>query len=425
MNRQDVTKILAYHPSCSSQQFVSFNIILDNIIVKFYYKMNIKNSLVRCIASGKPIRPVSPGIWSYLAYSGRYAIFILLYGLSLVYRGLVTFRLKLYQQQILHQTALPCPVISIGNITTGGTGKTPLTIFVARILRQHGKRVVILSRGYRRKSDSKESKQREGLMVTPDADVRVVGDEPLLIASQLERGHHSALPEIPVIVGRRRSQTGRMALERFHPDVLLLDDGFQHVQLARACDIVLIDATNPFGGGYLLPAGLLREPLTHLRRAHVFVITRSNEVADLTPIREQLRKFNPDAPIFMGSLVCDGFRRAETGGAIPCEDLCGARVLSVSGLGNPASFQRLLETLGLHVAATLTFPDHHWYTPADIEVICQTFRTQQLEAVITTEKDEAKLLLHAQQLNVPLYTVPITMRVQPEREFTTFLLRKV
>jgi tetraacyldisaccharide 4'-kinase len=317
-------------------------------------------------------------------------------------------------------------VISIGNITTGGTGKTPMVIRIAQILRQQGKRVVILSRGYRRYGSTGIENAASAGIVDVLSDVQQVGDEPLLITRKLHLSPDAPVgrgcvpaesPDITVIVGRKRSLSGQFAVKQFQPDVILLDDGLQHVQLERACDIVLIDATNPFGGGYLLPAGLLREPLRNLARAHAFVITRSDEIADVEPLRQQLQALNPQAPIFTAQHRFDGIRNATTGESVELTTLKYQRLLAVSGLGNPASFHWLLNEIGLARGYTLDFPDHHWYSEQDIDAINRTLQEHKLAAIITTEKDEVKLLPHADRLNAPVYTVTISMHVEPQEEF--------
>lgn len=339
------------------------------------------------------------------------------------------FRLFLYQQEILKKETLPCPVISIGNITTGGTGKTPTVITVADMLRKQGKRVVILSRGYRRNTEE------ANVIVLPDSDVRSAGDEPLLIAQKLHAVNEMNLPDIPVIVGSKRAISGRMAMRRFQPDVMLLDDGFQHVQLARTFDIVLIDATNPFGGGSMLPAGFLREPLVNLARADAFIITRSDEVEDVTFIEQQLRKYNRNAPIFRGvhaferiaevkTVHNSGFQETADDSPHPlfpeirCSD---KRLLAVSGLANPQSFLRLLDSIGLPIVEHLDFPDHHWYTQQDAETISQLITQYGIEAIITTEKDQTKLS-NVCSFDIPVYAVGIRMNIHPKPQFIHSLL---
>ena len=197
------------------------------------------------IHHGKPPIPSEKTAAALFAFGGKMALFALLTALSAGYAGLVRLRVMAYRRGWLKQAALPRPVISVGNITAGGTGKTPTVIEIARILGQAGRRVAILTRGYRRAGDAPH------VIVTPDFSASAVGDEPLLLAK--------SLPQARVIVGRNRAESGRIALERFQPDVFVLDDGMQHLRLRRDCDLVLIDATQPFGGGRVLP-GSGREP---------------------------------------------------------------------------------------------------------------------------------------------------------------------
>jgi tetraacyldisaccharide 4'-kinase len=385
--------------------------------------MNIKNFFVRIVSSGKPIFQPQSDAFTILRYIGHYALFAILYGVSLLYRVLVQLRMTCYQKGILKRYLLSCPVISIGNITTGGTGKTPTVILIAQILRQHGKRVTILSRGYRRTPGSAGVSPAH--ITDTHSDVRDVGDEALLIARKLQQKNNATLQGISVIVGSQRYLSGKFAIERFQPDVILLDDGFQHIQLQRTCDLVLIDATNPFGGDHLLPAGFLREPVENLTRAHAFVITRSDEVANISSISQRLRQINPKAPIFRGTHVYDEIRWADTGELITIEKLKDKRILGVSGLANPASFHRLLDNRGLAIVKYLDFPDHHWYTKQDTHHICQIIAEDHIDAIMTTEKDEVKLSLHSELLEVPVYVIAIKIDIQPEKEFEDLLLSLV
>jgi len=258
-----------------------------------------------------------------------------------------------------------------------------------------------------------------------NADVQDVGDEPLLIARKLQQKNNAALPDVPVIVGSKRYLSGKLAIERFQPDVILLDDGFQHIQLERTFDLVLIDATHPFGGNYVLPAGLLREPFENLVRAHAFVITRSDEIADISPICQRLTQINPEVPIFKGIHVYDEIRKVNTDESVTIEKLKDRRILGVSGLANPASFHRLLNNLDLTIVKYLDFSDHHWYTEQDVHNICRIISEHHIDAVMTTEKDEAKLLLYSDSLEVMVYIMTIKIEVQPEKEFENLLLSLV
>jgi tetraacyldisaccharide 4'-kinase len=243
------------------------------------------------------------------------------------------------------------------------------------------------------------------------------------MARKFQRGRNPALPQVGVIVGRRRALSGELALERFHSEVILLDDGFQHLQLERTLELVLIDATDPFGGEYLLPAGFLREPLKNLCRADAFLITRSDEIEDLSPIASRLRQITPHAAIFRGIHAYDEIRKIGTGEAVALEHFNHQRLLALCGLGNPTSFHRLLNTLQLQPLTHLDFPDHHRYTLKDIADIQQIIIDQQITDVITTEKDEAKLLPYLEKLKVAISIVTIRLDIQPRQQFEKFLAR--
>ena len=191
-------------------------------------------------------------------------------------------RARLYEKGVLPSKTLPCRVVSIGNLISGGTGKTPMTILVARMIRDMGYRVVVLSRGYRGRMEKTGGVVSDGRTIFKGPDD--AGDEPYLMAR--------ILTGIPVVVGQRRYEAGMMAVKRFKPDVIVLDDAFQHLRLKRDLNLVLLDSRSPFGNGHMLPRGLLREPLSALRRAHAVVYTRS-EQALTAPIRDRLRRHQP------------------------------------------------------------------------------------------------------------------------------------
>lgn len=376
--------------------------------------MNIKNIIIKIIRTGKPHIPTPFTLPDVLRYVARFAIFASLFALSFIYGGIVRLRVLAYQRRFLKSKALPRPVISVGNITTGGTGKTPTVIALARLFRQRGLRVAILTRGYQRKSTAAH------VIVTADSTADEVGDEPLFLWKSLNQREPNAV-EIPVIVGSDRYASGLIALERFQPDLFLLDDGFQHIRLRRDCDLVLIDATNPFGGGRVLPAGFLREPVNHLARASAFVITRSDEVADCAPIVATLRRLNSAAPVFFGVHAFDALHRLDENKPADISTLREKRLLAVCGLGNPASFHRLIRGCGLMLAATLDFPDHHWYAEEDIQNINAMIRQYEIDGVFTTEKDEPKLQRYTQALDAACYAMAITMNMTPTDKFEQWL----
>lgn len=275
---------------------------------------------------------------------------------------------------------LPCRVVCVGNLTVGGTGKTPCTIALAQWLRARGHAAGILLRGY----------GRHGSGLTVVADTRedrsrweAVGDEAMLLARRL--------PDVPVMVGADRFQAGQEALRRFRLDVLLLDDGFQHRQLHRDLDLVLVDATDPFGGGRLLPRGRLREPVSGLSRAQAVILSRSDQASDLPGLRRCLEQIVPGAAQVLARHRPSRLTDLAGGENRSPGCLLGRRLLAVSGIANPEGFHRTLTDLGAVPAGTLAFPDHYAYGPADIARMRRAAEEARADLIITTEKDAIRL----------------------------------
>ena len=286
---------------------------------------------------------------------------------------------------IRRRAHLPLPVISIGNLTVGGTGKTPMTQALCRALTEQGRRVAILSRGH--------GGRGIGARLVSNADGRVLmtaaeaGDEPCLLAH--------TLPGVPVLVGKDRRETGREALRRFGLDALVLDDGFQYWQLARDLDIVLLDARRPWDNGCLLPRGLLREPKRHLARAGLVVVTRADALdgAGRLSLLAEIARLAPYAEVFWASHAATGFVPVGSLGspALPLETLRGARVVALSGIAQPQSFARTLrEGVGVTIARHLVYSDHARYTQADVNRANAAVLEEGADALIMTEKDAVK-----------------------------------
>jgi len=257
-------------------------------------------------------------------------------------------------------------VISIGNITCGGTGKTPLVAKIARELAEGGRKVAVLTRGYG-EDEVQELKKK--------------------------------LPGVPVIVGRDRVRTAREAIDKFGAQLLILDDGFQHLRLRRDLDVVNINAAAPFGPGGLLPAGTLREPLGHLGRADVFVLTKSDIGSKNLPwIREKLLKVKPDALIFEAVHKPMRFADPIKGRSVGLQDVRGRRVATISGIGDPFSFEKSVENLGCEIHLAARFDDHHRFTRRDLEDFTAQCRALGLRDVVTTEKDFFRLEPFLKQL---------------------------
>lgn len=300
---------------------------------------------------------------------------------------------------------LPARTISIGNLTTGGTGKTPLVIKCAEILAGRGKRVCILTRGYGRNSKGRVlvSNGREIL-----TDASTAGDEPVEMAKRL-------LKKAVVIADADRAAAAAWAKDEFGVSVFLLDDAFQHRQAARDVNIVCIDATDPFGGGRLLPAGRLREPVESLARADAIVITRADS-GDVGTIRSEIARIAPEKPIFEAQSTIKGIReiRASTGSSIVHK-----KGFAFCGIGNPQSFFDLLERGNYELAGRKAFRDHHRYTARDARTLDTAAETSGAAYLLTTAKDAVKLA--DLPFSFPVFVVDITLAIDREAEFAALL----
>lgn len=325
---------------------------------------------------------------------------IILWPLSWIWRAVSAWKFRRHSEQ---KRRLRAKVISVGNITMGGTGKTPFVLHLVRQLKQLGHQPGILSRGYGRQSLDAH------LILEPGARIRATqsGDEPQIFLRDATA---------PVGIGIDRFETGSLLEQRFGSDVLILDDGFQHVQLDRQVDIVLIDALAPFGGGDVFPLGRLREPPAGLDRADILVITRNEGGRRPISFEPQLRQYNAHAPIFHARTVPLCWVEEPGGHEIPVRELPFRRVGAFCGLGNPESFWRLLALLGLQVAAREEFPDHHYYRPQEIRNLARQFEVVHAQAVVTTEKDAINLAEGSAALMAPLHLYWLKIGVEIDRE---------
>lgn len=299
----------------------------------------------------------------------------LLIALSIPYALFMRCRASLYRLGVIPSRRLPRPMISVGNLTMGGTGKTPMTLFLARELMARGKRVVVLTRGYG------GSKEGETLIVADDTGLLLgpeeAGDEPSLLAS--------SLPGLMVVMGANRFSAGELAMERLQPDLFLIDDGFQHLRLKRDLDILLLDGNAPFATGRTTPAGMLREPPSAAGRADLIVFTRC-------PDGIQPECAMPYAiPRVTASHRLAGFRPLTGGECRPLSELSGRRPLAFAGIADPAAFFDGLEGEGVALVATIAFPDHTAYGPQEMEAIGRLKQAKKADCIITTAKDAVKL----------------------------------
>jgi tetraacyldisaccharide 4'-kinase len=337
---------------------------------------------------------------------------ILLYVFSVVYRAVIVLRWMLFRLHLFKRKKISCPVISIGNITLGGTGKTPTVIQVAGLLFRNKRLPVVVSRGYGRKDETEILVVSDGRSIL--VDTHTGGDEPVLIASKL--------PGIPVVVGQNRYQAAMHALLRFGPGVVVLDDGFQHVRLRRDLDIVLLDAGNPFGNGKLFPAGILREPLCALKRAHAVLITKMDDAGSVTALKETIQR-NTNARIFTALRVPVDLVDYHSNAIKPLSALRGSKVLALSGIAQPALFTLLLKSLGAEVIAAITYPDHYDYQKSDLAAVYQKAATnEKISMIVTTEKDAIRLKdLHAEGI----WALRVELTVVESDAWETFILEGI
>jgi tetraacyldisaccharide 4'-kinase len=314
------------------------------------------------------------------------------------YRGVLGVRERLYDWGALPSRRLPCPVISIGNLTVGGTGKTPAVELAVLTLRQLGALPGVVSRGYGRRSS--------GVQVVADqkglrADARWAGDEPYLLARRL--------PGVPVVVGANRYQAGRRCLESFGVRALVLDDAFQHRTLQKDLEVVLVLGDSPWGNGHLFPRGPLREPLSALARAHVLVVV-GGDGEGRARVAEALGRHNREASIVLADYQPVECWRAGHPTLCPPEALHGRRLLAFAGIGRPEGFRRTAERLGVSLVGFVEFPDHHWYTAEDLATVAADARRAGAEGLVTTEKDSVRLPVEAAG-SLPVWVLSVRLGI--------------
>ena len=327
--------------------------------------------------------------------------------MSFIYGLGVMIKLSLYKYGILQQHRLPCRVISLGNITVGGTGKTPTAQVLASTIRDLGYRVVILNRGYRATWKKDVGLVSDGRRIYMS--VNAAGDEAYLLAKNL--------PGVPVVIGRNRSVTGDYAARELKADVVILDDGYQHWQLARDLDIVLIDTLNVFGNNFLLPRGTLREPLINLKRANAFLLTKTDQSTDgvRDALKEVLTKYNAQALIVesvhrpQGVIEIEDWYKGAEHQTLSFATLLDKKVAAFSGIGNPSSFEQTIMDVGAQLVDSVRYPDHHDYTMSEMQDIMERVVNIGAEAILTTEKDAVKIpseFIHSERA-LPLYILNI------------------
>jgi len=336
----------------------------------------------------------------------------LLYALSFIYERLVQLRLFLYRHRIFREHTLGCLVISIGNLTVGGTGKTPIVEKFARALRAGGRRVAILSRGYKsipqpsprkrffaKKEPSPPRVVSDGKSLLLDS--RTAGDEPYMLAKNLK--------DVVVLVDKDRVKSGLYAIRELKADTLLLDDGLQYLHLKHRLDIVLIDRQAPFGNEHLLPRGTLREPPRNLRRASYIFITKSTGEPNDDLIK-RIRRYNRTAEIIECAHQPLHLQNVLTGEQIPLERLRDTYVGSICGIAAPESFEDGLRKLGARLELSKRYIDHHRYTEAELQSFITRCVRRDLEMIVTTEKDAVRFP-RLTKTDVPIYFLRVEIEI--------------
>ena len=328
--------------------------------------------------------------------------------LSLLYAAGVRLRHALYGAGIFKRKKIGQQVISVGNLTLGGTGKTPAVINIAGLLKAVHRRPAVISRGYGRRDESEVLVVSDGNRILMDAGNG--GDEPVLMASNLAG--------VPVVVGSDRFRAANICHDKFGNDTIILDDGFQHIGLHRDLDIVLINARDPFGNGKLFPAGILREPLSALRRAQVVLITGVEPGSDLTMLKALITE-HTDSQIFTSRTVPKDIVNITTGEVRPLSALQGAKVYAFAGIARPASFFSLLRAQRADIRKEAVFADHYQYSPSDLARLVRDAADTKADMTVTTEKDAVRLkdLIKT----VPVWAVRIELSIVEKEAWEAIL----
>jgi tetraacyldisaccharide 4'-kinase len=333
--------------------------------------------------------------------------------LSVAYRAALAVRDRAYRWRLLHTGRLACPVISVGNLTLGGSGKTPTVELAVRTLRELGAAPAVVSRGYGRVT--------RGVLVVADreavrADARAAGDEPLLLAERL--------PGVPVVVGENRFEAGRVAVERCGATALVLDDGFQHRTLAKDLEILVVQGRAPWGNARVFPRGMLREPLSALARAHAVIATNPSDADAVATVAATVRRFNREAAMLAARYRVEDAIETQTGRRVPATGLAGRRLIAFAGLGSPEGFAETLDSVAIRRVGFVEFPDHHWFTERDLSELARDARAAGAQGLITTEKDWVRVRALSPP-RLPLWVLPVRLVIESGLETWQRLLAAV
>ena len=342
-----------------------------------------------------------------------------LHGLSHVYERLVQLRLFLYRKRILRERTLGCLVISIGNLTVGGTGKTPIVEKFARALQDGGRRVAILSRGYKSVPQAAQKNRKFASSNQTDDPPRVVSDGKSLLLDSLTAGDEPYmlarnLKDVVVVVDKDRVKAGLYAIRELGADTLLLDDGLQYLHLRHRLDIVLIDRQAPFGNEHLLPRGTLREPPRNLRRASYIFITKSTGEPN-DELIARIRRYNRTAEIIECAHKPLHLQNVFTGERLPLDHLRDTYVGSICGIAAPESFEDGLRKLGARIELTKRYTDHHRYTESELQNFVNRCVRRDLAMIVTTEKDAVRFP-RIPKSEVPVYFLRVEIEILSGQE---------
>lgn len=340
-----------------------------------------------------------------------------LFLLSRLYSGVIRLRFYLYSKSIMHSTDLGCRVVSIGNLTCGGTGKTPIVELLAKKLIEQSRNVAILSRGYKSKSKPFQEKllnlfQKETMIVPrivsngsgdgPILESDYAGDEPYMLAFNV--------PKAVVLVDKNRVAAGHFATQRYKVDTVLLDDGFQYLPLDRDLNILLIDVTNAFNNHFMLPRGLLREPITNLKRADFIFLTKSDGGAKHRHLKRFISRHNHAAKIVECTHAPKHLQELRTGMQKPLDFLAGKDVAALSAIAVPESFEAGITKLGGNIIHRASFMDHHRFRAREIEKFLKTAMKSGAKYVVTTEKDAVRFP-KLEEMPIPVYFLRVEIEI--------------
>ncbi len=334
--------------------------------------------------------------------------------LSYPYAGIARAKLWLYRNRILRDAHLGCMVIVVGNLTMGGTGKTPVVERLARVLQQRGRKVGILSRGYKSKKEPLLHKAWRELTHKEAAPPKVVSDGENVLLSSLEAGDEpymlaKNLPGVCVVVDKDRVKAGHYAVKHFGVDTLILDDGFQYYRLKDHLQVLLVDKNNPFGNGHLIPRGILREPVEHLRRASYIFLTKSDGVPDPALV-EKINQYRPGTELIECTHRPQHLREVFGEKELPLSYLKGRRVACLSAIAVPESFEKFVAEHGAYIVSKSRFLDHHRFDQDELGEVFEDALENRAEFIVTTEKDAVRIdpSVHSP---LPMYFLRVEIKI--------------